>query len=182
MTCACPHYAFIPVMYMRRNSIIVSVVFCFLVLLISCSQPKKNMGNTKFDKNYDNSEYVLKTQKLVVEGIGMSLDYNTAQFKALENVQKNVLDTVAEIVKHITIRRGFDSSLPNEIYVSALRHVSYYDDEAYNDEGVLMHRSACTAEVMLMPMLQSIYQAKHFESEYGFYQFLRDVDWQVLTH
>ena len=167
---------------MKRIFLFAGIVLGLMLLSFSCSQSKRNVAGNDYDKVYDNSEYELKTQKIVVEGVGVSVDYNTAQFKALANTKKAVLDTMSTIVSNIAKRRGFDTSLPSEFYVSALRHVSYYDDTTHNDGGELVCRSVCTAEIMLQPMLQSLYQEKHFLSEYGYYQFLRDVDRQFMSH
>ncbi len=166
----------------RKYKYILGILFAGILLLsYGCSHSKKTVNGDGIDRNYDNSEYVLRTQEITIEGVGVSLDYNTAQYKALTDAKKKLVDTLISLVKSISARRGFDSSMPNEFYVSALRSVRYFDDNTYNDKGELMYRSTCTAKVRVLPMLNSLYQEKHYVSEYGYYQFLRDID-QILTN
>lgn len=183
---ACQH-AYMPALFllhenMRNRLFIWTLVLSFLFSSYSCSQSKKVSSGTEADRSYDNSEYVLRTQRITVEGVGMSLDYNTAQFKSLADAREVLLDTMVTIVGKISARRDFNTSMPSEFYVSALRHVKYFDDKAYNDNGEWMYRSTCTVEVMILPMLQSLYNELHLEPEYGYYQFLRDVDLILMSH
>lgn len=167
---------------MRYRLVIWILVLGFILSSYSCSNSKKVAASTETDRSYNNSEYILQTQNIVVEGIGMSLDYNTSQFKALADARNALLDTMMIIVRTISAQRNFKPSKPKEFYVSALRHAKYFDDRAYNDNGELMYRSTCTAEVKILPMLQSLFDKLKFEPEYGYYQFLRDVDQVLMSH
>ena len=166
----------------RKYSIIALAIGC-LLSAFSCSQTKKTTSSDiAFDDNYDNSEYVLQTKSLKVEGIEMSHDCHTAKVKSLTNARKEVLDTLSTLVNNIAVRRGFDTSMPREFYLSALRRTNYYEDQTHNDEGELLYRCTCEAEVMLLPMLESIFKEKHFPANYGYYQFLRDVDILLISN
>lgn len=140
------------------------------------------MEGKRTDISYNNSKYTLQIQQITIVGRGLSHDYNTAQFNALANTREIIIDTMAILINDIAIYRGFDSSLPNDFYLPALRHISYHDDTVYSDKGAPLHRSLCIAKVMLTPMLQSLYREKHFPPQYGYYQFLRDIDYILMTH
>lgn len=170
-------------MVMNRKYLLLALVVGCLLSAFSCSQSKPTAGsNGGFGSSYDNSEYDLQTKILKVEGAGLSHDFHTARVSALTNVRKVVVDTLSALVNEIAARRGFDKSMPDEFYLSAIRRTSFDEKQTHNDAGDLLYRTSCEAEMLLLPMLQSIYQEKHFPADYGYYQFLRDIDFLLMSH
>lgn len=167
---------------MNFRFILWTLVCIYLFSAFSCTNTKKAVNENRIDHDYNNSAYAMQVQTITIEGMGLSRDYNTAQFKALTNAREVLIDTMSAMINNIAVHRGFDSAMPEDFYLSAFRHVTYFDDSIHDNNGELLHRSFCTAKVLLSPMLQSLYQEKHWVPEYGYYQFLRDIDIILMTH
>lgn len=151
----------------------VAAVVILLLSVVGCvNKPQSSSANTSVEGvSYDNSEYAISTIAVDVKGVGLAPDRQRAKDMSLNNAKRAAVDTLTYIVRQVAKKRKFSVKEPVEFVMPAMRNIGY----TYL-KGSKGAEFTCTAVVSLSAVTKDLYSCLNVPSEYGYYQFLRDVD------
>ena len=148
--------------------------FAVCVILIMLAAGCRTHSKTPADKTsakYDNSDYTLQNVTLNVSATGRGATRQNAKDLAFNNAKRDIVDTITAIVNRIAAMRNFPVQDHIQFTLPALRHVKY--DYSRQWETIVF---ICSASVSLLAVADEMYSALKAPPEYGYCQFLRDVD------
>ena len=142
----------------------------------SCHHSSPVLSNAQ---QLDNSEYVLVNKQLNVTGVGESRNHQQARTKSRTAALDSAVVFLRESITEIAGKRGFQPISIEELQLTNT-HVIDQQTTAYNNEkGVRIYRSTHTLSIEIEPLLKDLYDNLGASADYGWYMFLRDMDYQL---
>lgn len=150
-----------------------AIIGILLIVTVGCKNkvpPTTSSTQNPTHGNYDNSEYTLIRNTLEVTGIGSATNRQIAKDKSLNNAKRTAVETLTTLVKQVAGKRQFPVKEPVTFTLPALQNIKY--DYIRGEKAVF----SCVADISLQAVTKDLYICIDAPSEYGYYQFLRDLD------
>lgn len=157
--------------------IIVNIVFtACLILAANC----RNTANASPDVHQtDNTEYELVNKQFIVTGVGESRNHQQAHTESRAAALDSAMVLLRESITEIAKERGFCSFPIEEFQLANTRIIDQRTTTYNNENNVRIYRSTQTLSIEIEPLLKDLYDKFGANADYGWYMFLRDIDYQL---
>ena len=127
----------------------------------------------------DNSEYELVNKQLSVTGAGESRNHQQAISKSRTAALDSAVTILCESVNAITAKRGLKPVGIAELQLTNTRVTDQRTTAYDNNDGVRIYRSTQILSIEMEPLFKELYDNLGANADYGWYMFLRDIDYQL---
>ena len=127
----------------------------------------------------DNTEYELVNKQLNVTGVGESRNHQQAHTKSRTAALDSAVVFLRESITAIAEKHGFQPVTIEELQLTNTRVIDQRTTAYNNEKGVRIYRSTQTLSIEIEPLLKDIYDNLGASADYGWYMFLRDMDYQL---